>query len=34
MGHDIKWTGEFRTVDTDNAIDDFDVFGLGVTLSF
>lgn len=34
QGHDIKWTGEFRTVDTDNAIDDFDVFGLGVSLSF
>lgn len=34
QGHDIKWTGEFRRVDTDNAIDDFDVFGLGITLSF
>lgn len=35
MGHDIKWTGEFRTVDSDNATTgDFDVFGLGITLSF
>jgi hypothetical protein len=34
QGHDIKWTAEWRSVDTDNAIDDFDIFGLGVSLSF
>ena len=33
-GHDIKWTVEWQTVDTDNAIDDFDVLGLGLALSF